>query len=123
MNNLIFWLYIANIVDSVKNSIQWTIFFFILVFIILGMLCLLTELDERMKNIFNTYIKIAIIPFILCILLNIFCPTSKFLYMVIGLKTAEIGIENMQGLEEFNKARKILNLKLDELLEENKQKN
>ena len=65
--------------------------------------------------------KITIIPFILCILLSTFLPTSKFLYMVIGLKTAEIGIENMQGLEEFNKARKILNLKLDELLEENKQ--
>ena len=122
MNNLIFWLYIASIADTVKNTFSGLAISIAFAFLLIAVVYLASEFSDIVKSVLYKYIKIMIIPFTLFLLLGLFFPSSKFSYMVIGLKTVEISIENMQGLEEFDKARKILNLKLDDILKDNDKK-
>lgn len=116
MNTLIFWLYIAEIVAVLKEALVFFTFILCGLGVSFYVCFFMTEQDDK-EPIFKSYAKKMILPFILCGLFAILCPTSKFVYMAIGLKTTEFGIEKIGETDEMIKARKLLNLKLDELLQ------
>ena len=117
MNTLILWLYLAELLDNLKEVGIFFTFVFGGLFAFFCACFFITEQGDEYKKMFKSYAKKMILPFILCGLLAIFCPTSKFIYMAIGLKTAEFSIEKISETDEIIKVRKLLNLKLDELLQ------
>lgn len=124
MNSLILALYFANLTD--KLSELSVLIMICCIFLIIFFGIIYTQIDENRtddpENYKNMAIKVgktSFIIFIISFILYVFLPNSKFIYMSIGLKTAEFSVEKLTENAEFDKVRKLINLKLDELIKDN----
>lgn len=124
MNLLILAFYFANLTD--KLSELSVIIMICCIFLIIFFGIIYTQIDENItddpKNYKNMVIKAgktSFIIFIISFILYVFLPNSKFVYMAVGLKTAEFSVEKLTENAEFDKVRKLINLKLDELIKDN----
>lgn len=121
MNLLILALYFANLTDKLSELSVIIMVFCIFLIIFFGVVY--TQVDENnTENYKNMAIKVEktlFIIFIISFILYIFLPNSKFIYMATGLKIAEFSVEKLTENAEFDKVRKLINLKLDELIKDN----
>lgn len=81
--------------------------------------CLDDEIDEKVAK---KVIKYSSIFFIVLSLIVVFVPKSETMYLMIGAYLGTQIIEKPEVSEKLSKVYKIVNLKLDEVLDELEQK-
>lgn len=122
MNDIMYIIYLADIVDNLRGVFVITIFIFIIIGIFLGLSLLMDNYDgEEDKRFKLKCFKRSSIALGICFIIISILPSKQSVYIMTGLKTGNEIIHSETG----TKALKILNLKLDEYLndlqkEENK---
>lgn len=116
MNNLIFWLYLADVIGNIGSA-------FCVIGVILGVVssigwtvCKVCENDDMDAKTFKPFARTAALVCYFLLFIGMLMPTQKFMYTAIALKTGEAAVTAVQGSEVGQKAYTLLNQKLDELL-------
>lgn len=123
MNTLSWWIYLADVLDGVGLLFDFIAYASIMVAIILVVVGLVYFIeDKRLPEIKLPQIKrgfrLCAVTFFLSGLIVVAIPSSKTVYLIIGSEmTGDISMT-----PEFEKARKILNNKLDEILKKEAEK-
>lgn len=126
MIELMFLLYLIEVLSTIDSVVYWLIFVLI-AFGVGGILAPVMFYDVQgfeMQNTFNKFIKPYIKRYILalCILLSavILIPSERTMYIMAGLYTGDKMLDTVSQSETFQKAEQLLNQKLDALLGDEK---
>lgn len=126
MIELMFLLYLIEVLSTIDSVVYWLIFVLI-AFGVGGILAPVMFYDVQgfeMQNTFNKFIKPYIKRYILalCILLSavILIPSERTMYIMAGLYTGDKVLDTVSQSETFQKAEQLLNQKLDALLGDEK---
>lgn len=113
MNNIMYMIYLADIVDNLRGVFVITIFIFIIIGIFLGLDLLMDNYDEDDEKRFKLKcFKRSSIALGICFIIISILPSKQSVYIMTGLKAGNELVQSETG----TKALKVLNLKLDEYL-------
>lgn len=119
-----FLIYLINVFESMQKLA--CIFLIIGVCLIgIGFLfCVFSNCldDEIDKKVAKKIIKFSSIFFIVLSLIVVFVPRSETMYLMIGAYLGSKVVEDPEVSEKLSKVYKIINLKLDEVLDDLEQK-
>lgn len=122
MINLMFLLYLIELLSTIDKVAYGFIFFLIVLGVISPLATMAAQdiWDIEMQDTFNKFIKPNIKRYILglSILFStvILIPSERTMYIMAGLYAGDKIIDTVSNSETFQKAEKVLNKKLDEML-------
>lgn len=108
MDSVFWFIYFAGVAETVRITSG--------AMVIIGTILLIfitSAFYSEKKEVFP-FLKQGILVISVCLFIFTFTPSSKLLYTMAGLKAGEVALQT----EEGQKAMKLLNKKLDELLKE-----
>lgn len=111
MNELVYIIYFAGIVDSIKNSL---VAIFFVVNLLLGFVAIGYKYNEFIELIFEPFNKYYLTIVVLAGL-SLFIPSSKTVYMMASVHMADKAITHVQNSELALQLEKTLLAKLKEL--------
>lgn len=116
MNSLSLWLYLADVFGSVDNAaFNFGILFGVLTAIsTVALLCSLEDKNEPAVKVFNRFVKWSGSLLTACVILVIFIPSQKTMYMILA---SEVG-EEVVISEEMDLVREAIQKKLNEYVNE-----
>lgn len=115
-----FLLYIIGI--SEKITVVSTIFLVILTIYII--IYILVENDKNYNFTFNNFVKEnskMFFSLIVLFFIAVLTPNERSLYLMTGVKVSEVAITKIENSDVFNKSLKVLNIKLDEIINSEKE--
>ena len=118
-----FLIYLINVFESMQNL---ACIFLIIGVCLIGVAFLFSVVtnsldDEIDEKVTKKVIKFSSIFFIVLSLIVVFVPRSETMYLMIGAYVGSKVIENPEVNENLSKVYKIINYKLDEVLDEYEQ--
>lgn len=121
MSNILWLLYFIETLGSVGTYIAIYVFVMSCLYIGCGIMKTTSYQDESEKQ-FISFVFKQTKYFVLAIIFLIFVPSQNLLYIAVGYNVGKDVVENVSGTEEYKKVKEILNIKLDEILNESKNK-
>lgn len=118
-----FLIYLINVFESIQKL---ACIFLILGVCLIGVAFLFSVITNSLDNeidkkVAKKVIKFSSIFFIVLSLIVVFVPRSETMYLMIGAYVGSKVIENPEVNENLSKVYKIINYKLDEVLDEYEQ--
>ena len=118
-----FLIYLANVFDVIQKLAFIFLIIGVSVFVVFLVIYLFEYFsthykDEIVNSINKKYIKFVSIFFIVLSLIVVFVPKSETMYLMIGAYLGTQIVEKPEVSEKLSKVYKIIDLKLDEVLDD-----
>lgn len=116
---LVLLIYFAEVVDNLNYIIDSIFIVSIIIFAICTIIKIVDSVNKKQTSIaYKKIFKISLIILTVAGLLHIILPSSKSIYLMVGVYTGKVTINNPKMSYKLNEIDKIIDKKLDKVIKE-----
>ena len=112
MNNLSWFLYLADLVSDIEGNMAIVFFMTIFIMAIWGLIVLL---GDDGSETYKKWLKPALITLGVILVVTVFIPTKKTMYLIAASEASEYVVTSPEGQEIINDIKLIIRSQIDGL--------